>query len=401
MKHAAAVFTFAMFFLALFSAPQMTEAANTTKSQNNSTVEQIWEVAGFSMPESVAISPTDNWIYVSNVNGDKSGYISRLTKDGKIDNLQWVTGLGNPAGLGLYENTLYVGDGTQLHLIDLQQGKLLKSISSTEAKALNDVTIDKSGQVFVSDIATGKIFALEGESLKIWFTAPEIAHPNGLFIQDNHLFVADFASELSHELTPEQYGSLYKVSLFDKSYSRISSATQLGGLDGITSINNGLLVSSNPTGELFAITDKERILVGTFVKGLADISMSGDTLYAPLLFTGKLAAYRLQGTDFTSTTFQKWTHLTTKEDFLAKVADTYFGDEGGQSVAKSDGTIEGDFGGKKLKGTWEWSDTYFCRTSTLGNMDLGHDCIVIDVTDYQIRLTLQKGSGMSVVYDKK
>ncbi|MFT5701103.1 MAG: hypothetical protein ACI8ZB_003992 [Desulforhopalus sp.] len=246
-----------------------------------------------------------------------------------------------------------------------------------------------------------KIFTFEGESLKVWFTAPEVAHPNGLFIQDNHLFVADFASELSHELTPEQYGSLYKVSLFDKSYSRISSATQLGGLDGITSINNGLLVSSNPTGELFAITDKERILVGTFDKGLADISMAGDTLYAPLLFTGKLAAYRLQGTDFTSTTFQKWNHVTTKEDFLAKVADTYFGDEGGQSAAKSDGTIEGDFGGKKLKGTWEWDTTYFCRTSTLGDMDLGHDCIVIDVTDYQMRLTLQKGNGMSVVYDKK
>ncbi|MFT5701101.1 MAG: DNA-binding beta-propeller fold protein YncE [Desulforhopalus sp.] len=98
MKHAA-VFTVAMFFLALFGTPQITKAANTTNSQNNSTVEQIWEVAGFSMPESVAISPTDNWIYVSNVNGDKNGYISRLTKDGKIDNLQWVTGLDNPADL--------------------------------------------------------------------------------------------------------------------------------------------------------------------------------------------------------------------------------------------------------------------------------------------------------------
>lgn len=315
MKHAAAVLTVAMFFLAVFSAPQTGKAANATNSQGDSTIEQIWEVAGFSMPESVAISPADNWIYVSNVNGDKSGYISRLSKDGRLDNLQWITGLGNPAGLGLYEQTLYVGDGAQLHLIDVQHGKLLKSISSTDAKALNDVTISKNGQVFVSDIASGKIFTLEGESLKAWFEAEEIPHPNGLYIQDNHLFVADFASKLSHQLTPEEYGSLYKVSLFDKSYSRIASATQLGGLDGITSINNGLLVSSNPTGELFAITDKERILVSTFDKGLADISMAGDTLYVPLLFSNKLAAYRLQGINFTSTTFKKWTHGTTTEDF--------------------------------------------------------------------------------------
>jgi hypothetical protein len=55
---------------------------------------------------------------------------------------------------------LYVGDGAQLHLIDVQQGKLLKSISSSEAKALNDVTIGKNGQVFVSDIASGENFHL-------------------------------------------------------------------------------------------------------------------------------------------------------------------------------------------------------------------------------------------------
>ncbi len=73
MKHSTAVLTVTIFILALFSAPQVSEAANTTKPQGNSTIEQIWEVAGFSMPESVAISPTDNWIYVSNVNGDKNG----------------------------------------------------------------------------------------------------------------------------------------------------------------------------------------------------------------------------------------------------------------------------------------------------------------------------------------
>ncbi len=294
MKHAAAVFTVTMFFLALFNAPQFSKAANTKNSPDDLSIEQIWEVTGFSMPESVAVSSKDHWIYVSNVNGDKSGYISRVSKSGKIDNLQWVTGLGNPAGLGLYKQTLYVGDGNQLHTIDVQQGKLLKSISSSEAKALNDVTISNSGQVFVSDIASGKIFTLEGDSLKVWFTAPEIAHPNGLFIQDNQLFVADFASELSHELTPEQYGSLYKIRLLDKSYSRIPNAIKLGCLDGIAGISNGLLVSSNPTGELFAITSTERILVSTFNKGLADITMDGDTLYAPFIFSSRVATYLLQ-----------------------------------------------------------------------------------------------------------
>lgn len=98
---------------------------------------------------------------------------------------------------------------------------------------------------------------------------------------------------------------------------------------------------------------------------------------------------------------ENWTRLTTKDQFLKHVADAYFGDEGGQSVATSDGKVEGKFGGEDLKGTWYWEDDFFCRTSTLGDLDLGFDRIVIDVAKGKMRLTLQEGQGPSVVYDKK
>lgn len=256
-------------------------------------MQQRWEVTGFSMPESVAASPSSEWLYVSNVNGDKGGYISRLSKDGKNVTYQWISGLRNPAGLSLFKDKLYVGDSSQLHIIDVKKGELLRSVTSKDAKALNDVTISKSGHVFVSDIATGKIFTLKGDVLEIWFEAPEINHPNGLLVQDNHLFVANYANKLSRDLVPEQYGSLYKISLLDKSYSVIPNGAKLGGLDGITALDNGLLVSSNLTGELFIVTDKERILVNTFPKGLADISMMAETLYAPYIFSEKVVAYHV------------------------------------------------------------------------------------------------------------
>lgn len=44
---------------------------------------------------------------------------------------------------------------------------------------------------------------------------------------------------------------------------------------------------------------------------------------------------------------------------------------------------------------------YFSRTSTLGDMDLGHDDIVIEVTPTKMRVTLKKETGISVVYEKQ
>lgn len=258
-----------------------------------SQLEKLWETKGFSMPESTVTSQTSDWIYVSNVNADKKGFISKLSKNGKIDKLKWITDLNNPAGLALYGDKLYVGDSSQVHIIDVKKQKLIKSITSKEAKALNDVTISNEGQVFISDIATGKIFTIKDGKLVVWFEAPEIKHPNGLFVQDNYLFIADFASKLSHDLKVDDYGSIYKVNLTTKSYSLIPSSYHLGGLDGLIGFNDALLVSSNPTGELYAITKKERVLVGTFEKGLADISMEGDTLYVPFIFSGKIATYTL------------------------------------------------------------------------------------------------------------
>ena len=180
---------------------------------------KIWEIQGFLMPKSIVAS--SDYIYVSNVNADKKGFISRLTKEGKVDTLHWITGLDNPAGLALLGNSLYVGDGSRVHVIDITQGKIVKSVSSSEAKGLNDVTIAQDGQIFISDIQTGKIFTLHNNTLSLWFASPKIKHPNGLHVKDGHLFIAEYASKLSHELSPQEFGSIYKVSLTNKSYETV------------------------------------------------------------------------------------------------------------------------------------------------------------------------------------
>ena len=265
----------------------------TAKTNATDTLTKNWELTGFSMPESIVASPTENWLYVSNVNKNEKGYISRITKDGKVDNYNWVTGLNNPAGLALYQDKLYVGDGTELHIIDVKKGKLIESISSKEAMALNDVAISKEGQVFVSDIASGKIFTLENNKLVVWFQAPEIMHPNGLFVDGDSLVIANFGTELSLSLTADKYGSMYKVNLKDKTFSMLKSTYQLGALDGLAVVKEGYLVTGGTVSDLFFVNDSTRRKIGTFPKGLADISIQGNTLYAPSLFSDKIESFSL------------------------------------------------------------------------------------------------------------
>lgn len=280
----------------IFALKEVLDETNYTASSKTNATDQLiknWELEGFAMPESIVASPTEDWLYVSNVNQNEKGYISRITKDGKVDNYKWITGLNNPAGLTIYQDKLYVGDGTELHIIDVTKGKVIKSISSTEALSLNDVAVSKTGQVFISDIAGGKIFTLNNNKLEIWFQASEINHPNGIFIQNEELIIANFGDELSLSLTPDKFGSMYKVSLKDKTFTMIKSGYQLGALDGLAAVKDGSLVTGGTVSDLFFINDNTKKLVGTFPKGLADISIQGNTLYAPILFSNKIESFSL------------------------------------------------------------------------------------------------------------
>jgi len=389
----------------IFTLKEVLEETNYTASKHINTTQQLvknWELDGFSMPESIVASPTENWLYVSNVNQNNKGYISRISKDGKVDNYKWVTGLNSPAGLALCQDKLYVGDGKELHIINVKNGKVLNSITSPDVVSLNDVVVSKNGQVFISDIASGKIFTLVNNKLEVWFQSPEIKHPNGLYIQNEDLVIANFGEELTLEISPDKFGSLYKVNLKHKTITRFKSSYQLGALDGLTAVNNGFLVTGGTVSDLFFINENTRQLIGNFPKGLADITIENNVLFTPVLFNNSIASYTLPTTISKAIPVdENWKRINTKEEYLKIAADNFYGDKDGQSVATHDGQIFGVFGGKVLTGTWDWKNNFFTRTSKIGDIDLGYDELVIEVTDTKMRLTLKQGKGMTVVYNKK
>ncbi|MBH0050862.1 antibiotic biosynthesis monooxygenase [Pseudoalteromonas sp. SWYJZ19] len=368
-----------------------------TVQSNDFSLTKKWETSGFKMPESVFASSEHPWLYVSNVNGANPGFISRVAKDGTIDNLKWATGFMAPTGSDLYQNKLYVADVKQLHAIDLTTGKITQSFTADDALSLNDVSIDqKTGDVYISDVPGGKVYRLKNNKLSLWFESPKIPYPNGILVQGNTLIVANYAVKNGKGLMRQKWGAddlgtLYKIDMATKALTAIPSSAKKGGYDGVIEFNGVLMASSNPTGQILTFDNNQSFLIDATDKGVADINTDGETIYAPYLFNNKLTAYSAV----------PWDRVTTKNEYLEKGADNYYGDADGMSIATHDGIIKGLFAGVQLTGTWDWKGEYFCRTSILGTMDLGSDCIQIDVTDNKMRLTLEKGTGMSVVYDKK
>jgi quinol monooxygenase YgiN len=365
------------------------EVLNTTYA-----LEKQWEVSGFSMPESVFASPNHPWLYVSNVNmKGKVGYLSKLDKNGKVIAEKWIDGLAGPTGSDMFQGKLYVSDQKYLRIIDVEKGIIERTIKSETAISLNDVSISKNGQVFISDVPGGKIYTLKNNELVVWLESPEIHHPNGVLVDGDHLMVVDFGSEMNPQSPTDVPGSVYKVNISNKSVELVSTGEKLGKLDGVVKQDNGFLVSAPFTKEIHFVDNNNRYLIEESPFGAADINSDGENLYLPYIFGNKVASYKIVK--------EVWHRITTKEEYLEKCADVYYGEKAGKSVATKEGLISGNFGGKELKGTWDWNGKYFSRTSTIGDIDLGHDDLVIEVTPTKMRLTLQKGDGISVVYEKK
>ena len=77
--------------------------------------------------------------------------------NGKIINVDWVTGLDAPKGLGIFKNNLYAADIDQVRVIDISKGVIVQNIPVEGATGLNDITVDQNGVVYVSDSRIKKV----------------------------------------------------------------------------------------------------------------------------------------------------------------------------------------------------------------------------------------------------
>ncbi|MBJ2125855.1 hypothetical protein [Flavobacterium sp. IB48] len=240
------------------------------------------------VPESVLLDKTDQILYTSLMDGspaerDGKGSIGKLTVDGKIINLNWISGLNAPKGMAKFKNKLFVADLTEIVIIDIKQQKILKKITVDGSKILNDVTVDKKGVVYVSDPKVGKIFKLENEIATVYLE--NLNKPNGLKAIDTDLYFLDS-------------GSLYKTD--SKKNKQLLAEGMDENTDGIEPITDNSFIVSCWTGVIYYVNKdgSKEILSDTRKEEYytADIGLDKEKkiVYVPSLFKKTIAAYSLK-----------------------------------------------------------------------------------------------------------
>ena len=251
-------------------------------------LEQIWATDTTLMtPESVLFDGSNNVLYVSLIDGapdgkDGKGGIAKVGTDGKIIDANWVTGLSAPKGMGMAGNQLYVTDLTDLVQIDIPSGKIVKKTPVEGAVFLNDVSADKQGNVYFTDMRAGKIHMLKDG--KITTVLDSINNPNGvLAVADGILFT--------------ESGKLQKL---DAQNNKTTLAEGMdGSTDGIEEVAPGEYLVSCWVGEIYHVKDGVATkLLDTKADKINSADIGYDAakkiVYVPTFFKNSVVAYQLK-----------------------------------------------------------------------------------------------------------
>jgi len=260
-----------------------------TFSQKHQLV-KLWETDSLlKVPESVLFDGANKILYETNIDGtdpwgaDGKGSVGKVGLDGKIINVDWVSGLNAPKGMGLYKGKLYVADLSNLVVIDVKDGKITKTIAVTGAKGLNDVTVDKKGVVYVSDSKTKQIFRVENEKSEVF--VDNLKGPNGVLARGDDFYLLD-------------NGGAYKLGK-DKSLTKLADGMD-GGTDGIENVKGNDFLVSCWAGAIWYVNadgTKEKLYdSGAEKKNTADIGFDPKTktVYVPTFWRNSVVAYKVK-----------------------------------------------------------------------------------------------------------
>jgi sugar lactone lactonase YvrE len=258
-------------------------------SQQHS-LDKIWESDSLmKVPESVLPDVKRKVLYVSNIDGkdpwakDDAGSIGKLGMDGKIIAVDWVKGLHAPKGMGLFKNMLYVADVTDVVVIDVDKGEIIKRIPVPNAEGLNDVTVDPKGVVYVSDSKAKRVYRVKGNDANPHVEG--LQSPNGVLWYKDNLYILD-------------KGGLYRVE-YDRQLTKLADGLE-GGADGVEPVYDKEFIVSCWAGVIYYISadGTKEVLLDSRAdkKNSADIGYDPATrmVYVPTFWRNSVVAYQLK-----------------------------------------------------------------------------------------------------------
>ncbi len=248
---------------------------------------QLWSTDQIvNTPESVLPDLKNNLLYVSLIEGgpwdvDGKGGIGHMTNSGTNYDSLWISGLNAPKGLGMYKGRMYAADISEVVVVDIRNGRLLKKIPIEGASGLNDITVTDKGVVFVSDSKTGRIWKLEDEKPTLYLE--NVTGANGLKAVKEGLVYAK--------------GPALMIADDKKQIKQIADIGH--DIDGIEPIGNGDYLATSWVGYIYYVyaNGQTELLLDTHAekKNTADIGYDPvkKIVYVPTFFDKRIVAYQL------------------------------------------------------------------------------------------------------------
>lgn len=261
-------------------------AASIVNAQHSLT--KLWQTDSvLAIPESVKFDGNNQILYVSLIDGDGSkkdgkGGVAKLKLDGSIIDTLWITGLNAPKGLALYGDLLYVADLSDVVVVQVSEGKVIKKIPVERAVFLNDIAVDKNGVVYVSDSRKNKVHQIINSNVTVF--ADGLPNANGVLTVGSDVYV--LAS-----------GDLWK---FDNQKNKTKIAGDMEkSTDGLEMVAPGEFLVSCWSGVIYYVKDgKVEQLLDTRPEksNTADIGYDSKNkiVYVPTFLKKSVAAYQLK-----------------------------------------------------------------------------------------------------------
>jgi sugar lactone lactonase YvrE len=262
-------------------------------------------------PEAARFDPELGVYFVANINGsplgkDGNGYISRLTRDGKMDVLKFIGGGGGkgtlnaPKGMAIKGDTLWVADIDVVRAFDKRSGKPIGSVSLVgRAKFLNDAVVGPDGAIYLTDSGVAddgkggmghpgpdQIFRIENRKATVVLELSDQSSPNGLTWDSagSRFLILSFQGKAINQWAPG-----------DSAASVLVEGP--GMMDGIEPLGDGRFVVTTWTDSSLFLLEGDRItkLIGG-LPGPADIALDRERgrIAVPLLTENRLEFVDLQ-----------------------------------------------------------------------------------------------------------
>ena len=270
----------------------LTHRAQTPSYFMHNNLTFLWETSQeLKVPESVLYDEAGSTLYISNINGkptakDGNGFISKVGLNGEILELKWADGMHAPKGMGKSGDYLYVTDIDKVHKIQLASGEIVKSFFVKEAKFLNDIAVHVSGDVFVSDMQTSKIYRIHNNTIHRWLDDQKLKRTNGLYATNDHLYIG-------------MAGQIVRVGYNDKKITPFIKKTV--SVDGLERFSEAYFLFSDWQGRVYSASPNVapvKLLDSRSVnKNAADIEFdpARNILFVPTFMGNTVAAYKVSG----------------------------------------------------------------------------------------------------------